>query len=80
MSLCEEITNASIQENDASEPICNPSTSMDFTVKIRKVGRIRSYTSLLVVGARVRLASITHCWINVLLITLHCAVRCVLPL
>ncbi|KGN44298.1 putative cyclin-B3-1 [Cucumis sativus] len=50
-SLCEEITNVSIQGKDASEPTCNPSTSTDFTVK-RKVGRRRSYTSLLVAGAK----------------------------
>lgn len=55
-SLCEEITNASIQGKDTSEPTCNPSTSTDLTVK-RKVGRRRSYTSFLVAGAKVRLAS-----------------------
>lgn len=82
-SLCEEITNASIQGKDTSEPTCNPSTSTDLTVK-RKVGRRRSYTSFLVAGAKVRLASKTFnripsfelicllpmfcsCWINVLL-------------
>ncbi|KAA0062803.1 putative cyclin-B3-1 isoform X1 [Cucumis melo var. makuwa] len=50
-SLCEEITNASIQGKDTSEPTCNPSTSTDLTVK-RKVGRRRSYTSFLVAGAK----------------------------
>ncbi|XP_022148056.1 putative cyclin-B3-1 isoform X2 [Momordica charantia] len=50
-SLCEDITNVSIQEKDASEPTCNPSTSTDFSFR-KKVGRRRSYTSLLVVGAK----------------------------
>lgn len=50
-SLCENITNVSIQGKDASEPTCNPSTSTDFTFR-KKVGRRRSYTSLLVAGAK----------------------------
>lgn len=58
-SLCENITNVSIQGKDASEPTCNPSTSTDFTFR-KKVGRRRSYTSLLVAGAKVRLASIGY--------------------
>lgn len=58
-SLCEDITNVSIQEKDASEPTCNPSTSTDFSFR-KKVGRRRSYTSLLVVGAKVRLTFIVY--------------------
>ncbi|XP_022969454.1 putative cyclin-B3-1 isoform X1 [Cucurbita maxima] len=50
-SLCEDITNMSIQGSDASEPTCNPSTSTDLIVR-KKVGRRRSYTSLLVAGAK----------------------------
>lgn len=58
-SLCEGINNVSIQENDASEPTSNPSTSTDFTVR-KKVGRRRSYTSLLVAGAKVWLTFIVY--------------------
>lgn len=58
-SLCEDITNMSIQGSDASEPTCNPSTSTDLIVR-KKVGRRRSYTSLLVAGAKVILALIAY--------------------